>query len=156
MSQPVIIWHARAISGLKRARLHGLGAATLLKALSNSLPLSSTPDSRAIFTNRLNCSCGVSSGSLRFGIRRRFPLGRRGSPLGPHPLVSRSIGETPADDSLYRLFSASFIVNASCDPIIVPEIEFRKVAVQMALIAMLIDAFHAAFEDTEIAFESIG
>ena len=43
-----------------------------------------------------------------------------------------------------------------CNAIIVAEVEFRKITVQMMLSAMLIDTLHAALEDTEIAFEGVG
>jgi hypothetical protein len=51
-------------------------------------------------------------------------------------LVSRSIGETLADDAFHSVLSASFVVNASCDPIIVPEIELGKIPMEMALVAL--------------------
>jgi hypothetical protein len=38
----------------------------------------------------------------------------------------------------------------------VAEIEFRQIAMQMLLAAMLIDAFHAALKDRKEAFRRIG
>ena len=48
------------------------------------------------------------------------------------------------------------IATAEPDAVIVAEIKFGKVAVQMLFGAMLIDALHAAFEDRKRAFDSIG
>jgi hypothetical protein len=42
------------------------------------------------------------------------------------------------------------------DPVIVSEIKFREIAVQMLLGAVLIDAFHAALEDGIVAFDGVG
>ena len=38
---------------------------------------------------------------------------------------------------------------------VVAKIKFRQIAMQMLLAAMLVDAFHAAFEDREIAFDGV-
>jgi hypothetical protein len=37
----------------------------------------------------------------------------------------------------------------------VAKVKFRKIAVQMLLIAVLINAFHAALENTEITFDGV-
>ena len=42
---------------------------------------------------------------------------------------SRFIGEALAFDAQQRLFGALFVMNAFCHPIIVTEVEFRKIAV---------------------------
>jgi len=40
--------------------------------------------------------------------------------------------------------------------VIVPELEFRRIAVQMFLGAVLVHTLHAALEDAEIAIDGIG
>jgi len=47
------------------------------------------------------------------------------------------------------------IVVAKLNPMIVAEIIFRQIPMQMLLAAMLIDAFHPAFEDRKIAFRPV-
>jgi hypothetical protein len=70
--------------------------------------------------------------------------------------VRISIGEPLADDASNRAFGASIIVDAEGGAIAVPEIELGKVAVKVLLAAMLIDAFHPAFEDGKEAFDGVG
>ena len=48
------------------------------------------------------------------------------------------------------------IVKPKAIAVVISEIEFCKVTVQMLLSAMLIDALHAALEDREIAFDGVG
>ena len=50
--------------------------------------------------------------------------------------------------ALFTARSCTFpIVEAKLDAVIVPKIKFGKVAVQMLLFAMLIDAAHSALEN---------
>ena len=51
-----------------------------------------------------------------------------------------------ADDTAKCDFSAHVILNAKGFPVAVSEIELGHVAVQVALGAVLVDAFHAAFD----------
>lgn len=44
------------------------------------------------------------------------------------------------------------IVEAKLDPVIVAEVVFRQIPVQVLLAAMLVDAAHTALEDAEKAF----
>ena len=90
--------------------------------------------------NRLDCSL-----SFRFGLA-----------MGSHLPISRSIGQPLANDTTKGALGPLSIVYTKRDPLIIPEIELRKIAVQMPLGAMLIDALHAAFEDGEIAFDGVG
>jgi hypothetical protein len=48
---------------------------------------------------------------------------------------------------LQRDVGAHGIINAEPNAIVVPEIKLRKVAMQMLFGTMLVDAFHAAFEN---------
>ena len=66
------------------------------------------------------------------------------------------IGQALARDALDRNFRAVGIAVAEPDAVIVAEIIFRQVAMQMLLFAVLIDALHAAFEDREETFRRIG
>ena len=47
---------------------------------------------------------------------------------------------------------ALLIIVTKRNAVIVPEIKFREIAVQMLLAAMLVHALHAALEDREVAF----
>src|SRR3546814_16225141 len=47
------------------------------------------------------------------------------------------------------------IIHAVRDPVVIPELIFRQIAMQMLFTAMLIDDLHAAFDDTEIAFDGV-
>lgn len=79
--------------------------------------------------------------------------------LGTHstsPLVSCLIGEPLADDAGQDLIGAALIVHAQRHTMIVPEIELRKIAMQVLFGAMLISAAHAALENREVAFDSVG
>ena len=48
------------------------------------------------------------------------------------------------------------VVYAKPNAVTIAEIELGKIAVQMPLAAMLIDAFHAALEDAVVTFNCIG
>jgi hypothetical protein len=54
-----------------------------------------------------------------------------------------------------RSLSALGVVNAQPDAIAVAEIEFAQVAMQVLLGAVLIDAFHAAFEYRKVTFDRV-
>ena len=70
--------------------------------------------------------------------------------------MSRSIGQAFSDDAFQGAFRAPFIVDAQRTAGIIPEIELGKIAVKMFFLAMLINALHAPFENTEIALGGIG
>jgi hypothetical protein len=78
-------------------------------------------------------------------------------PLLPYgrSLTSCSIGEALSNNSLDCQFCALRVIYAEPDSIAIAEIEFGKVAVQMLLAAMLVDAFHAALEDRIVAFNGV-
>ena len=46
-----------------------------------------------------------------------------------------------------RGLGAVHVVNSKRDPIVVAEVKFREIAVQVVLAAMLVDALHSALED---------
>src|SRR5262249_23730180 len=91
--------------------------------------------------------CPDSSGFF-FAFRRLFPYGLSD--------VSRSIGQALADDAFDRIFSPLHIVYAQPDPIVVPEVELRKIPVQVLFLTVLIHALHAALEDREVALHGVG
>jgi hypothetical protein len=70
--------------------------------------------------------------------------------------MSSPIRETLASGVLYGKRRTLTIIVAERDAVIVAPIVFRQVAVQMLLFTVLIDALHAALENTEVAFNSIG
>jgi hypothetical protein len=84
---------------------------------------------------------------LVLALCRLLPYGRS--------LTSRSIGEALPNDAFDRAFGAFYVIYAEPDAIAIAKIEFGKVAVQMALAAMLVDALHAAFEDRIEAFNCV-
>ena len=58
--------------------------------------------------------------------------------------INCSIGEPLADDTANRAIGAQLVINAERDAVAVPEIELGKIPMQVALVAALIDAGHAA------------
>src|ERR1700729_1832529 len=78
--------------------------------------------------------------------------------LFPYGLsVSRPrVSEALSNDTLDCSLSALHVVNTKTDAIAIAEIELRKIAVQMAFAAMLVNALHAAFEDRIESFDGIG
>jgi hypothetical protein len=70
-------------------------------------------------------------------------------------LVSPPIGE-PLAFHAFEGGGARGVVNANGDALIVAELKFREIAVQVLLGAMLIDALHAAPEDAESALDRVG
>src|SRR5437899_1424112 len=88
----------------------------------------------------------LASSSLAFGLF--FPYG--------HSVMSRSIGEPLADDTFQRAFGAAHVVYAQLGAVAIAEIELGKIAVQVLLFAVLINADHAALENRKIAFGGVG
>jgi hypothetical protein len=82
----------------------------------------------------------LSSQFLRFGLLA---------------LRSRFISEALALDAQDGAVSAVNVIVSSLYPVRVTEIEFCEVAVQMLFAAMLINAFHAAFENAVMAFHRV-
>lgn len=76
---------------------------------------------------------------------------RRGNQLA----ISCCVGEALASDTLQGGVEAHRIAHAKLRAIAVAEVKFRKIAVQVLLAAMLIDAAHAALEDEEAALDGV-
>lgn len=70
--------------------------------------------------------------------------------------VSPPIREALSSDALERNIGTHRIVDAKFDAVVLAEIEFSQIALQVLLAAALIRADHAALEDREEAFERVG
>lgn len=70
--------------------------------------------------------------------------------------TSRSIGEPLADDAGQRDIGAGPIIGTVGDTVVIAELEFASIAVQMLLVAMLINTAHPALKDREITFDGVG
>src|SRR5687767_2172028 len=62
-------------------------------------------------------------------------------------LVRPSISQAFADDASGQCRGALAVIDAKANAVVVAEIKFRKIAVQMLFAAMLVDAAHPALED---------
>src|ERR1700730_15533202 len=87
----------------------------------------------------------MSSGNLSWRGRRHLLVGA----------ISGAICQPLADHTLERTRGPLAVVNSECDALIVTKIELGKVAMQMLLAAMLIDASHAALEDRIVALDGV-
>ena len=83
-----------------------------------------------------------------FCLCRLFPYGLS--------VTSLPIGEPLTDDALHGSFGALHVIYAEPNAIAIAEIKFRKIAMQMFLSTMLIDALHAAFENRIVALDGVG
>ena len=66
-----------------------------------------------------------------------------------------AVGQPFADDALQSFYRAVLIVNAKRDAVGVAEVKLRQVAMQVLLLAMLIDALHAALENRIVALDRV-
>ena len=62
------------------------------------------------------------------------------------------VGKSFSDDPLHGARTPFYVVNPELDPVIVPEIEFSEVTVQVPFAAMLVSTAHPSFEHGEEAF----
>ena len=76
--------------------------------------------------------------------RIRFAF--RSSTAGSGP-ISRSVGQPLALSALDHLHGPLFVAHAETDPVVIPEVKFRQIPVQMLFLAVLVGATHAALED---------
>ena len=51
---------------------------------------------------------------------------------------------------------SSSLIDTQFHSIGISEVEFRSITMQMVMAAMLVDAFHAALEDSEEPFNGVG
>jgi len=66
------------------------------------------------------------------------------------------ICEPLSDDALQCAVGAGNVIDAERHAVRIAKIELGKVAMQVLFLAMLIDAFHAAFKDRIVAFNAVG
>lgn len=76
--------------------------------------------------------------------------------FGIGPSYELFIGEALAGDTTNQRVRAIGIAEAERNAVIVAEVELGKVAMQMLLTALLVDAAHAALEDGEHALDGVG
>src|SRR5690606_37848021 len=70
--------------------------------------------------------------------------------------VSPPIGEALPADASQGLVCALVVSDAEGDALVVAEIEFRQIALQVLLADVVIGAVDAALEDREIALDRVG
>ena len=90
------------------------------------------------------CLAGRSSGNSSWN-------GFSGSRFATSCLIGKPLALCAFD----RGFGAVHVVNTERDPIVVTEIKFREITVQVVLATMLIDALHTALEHAVEAFNSV-
>lgn len=105
---------------------------------------------------------GFSFSGTRTHFQRYF-LGQNGcrlgrffsGSLGGNGAINCSIGQALADHAEQRYVSAHFIIDSELYASVLTEIELGEIAVQMALIHVLIDTDQTALEDREEAFKRV-
>lgn len=70
--------------------------------------------------------------------------------------ISGLVLQPLACDAFDHVGCALFVIDFQRGAVVVPEIEFSEVSVQVALIAVLIDATHTTLEHAEVAFDGVG
>src|SRR4051812_47499215 len=71
-------------------------------------------------------------------------------------LVRQFIGQPLSSDALDRDCSAGSVIKAERDPMVVTEVKFAEIPLQMLGADVVIDAIYAALEDREVALNSVG
>ncbi len=61
--------------------------------------------------------------------------------------VSSSIGQTLANDALGQILGSHKVIGAKRNAVVIAEIKFREIAMQVLFTAMLIHATHTALEN---------
>jgi len=87
------------------------------------------------------------------GRSRRQRRATRATKCLKSGLVSLMVGQPLAFDALDRGFGAVDVADAERHAMVVTEIKFREIPMQVLLSAVLIHALHPALEDREIAFD---
>ncbi len=65
------------------------------------------------------------------------------------------VGEALARHALDRGLRPVNVAAPEPDPVIIAEVKFREITMQVLFLAVLIDTLHAAFENRECAFDGI-
>ena len=66
------------------------------------------------------------------------------------------VGEALTADAFCNVGNSFRVTHSQGRPVIVPEIKFREIAMQVLLATMLVNALHSPFEDRKHAFNRIG
>ena len=69
--------------------------------------------------------------------------------------TSPPIGEAFARDSAHDGIGALLVCKPKCHAIIIPEVKFTEIALQMILTHVVIDAIDAALEDRKVTLDRI-
>ena len=72
------------------------------------------------------------------------------------PLVRRRIGQALADGTFDGAIGALYVVDAELGAVVVAEIKFREIAIDVLLVDVLIDADQPALEHAKEAFKGVG
>jgi hypothetical protein len=70
--------------------------------------------------------------------------------------TSRLIGQSLSHDRLNGALGAFNVIAAELHSIVMPEVKFCKIPMQVLFLAILIGAAHAALENAEIALGAVG
>jgi hypothetical protein len=70
-------------------------------------------------------------------------------------VIRPSICQSLSNDTFCENFSARHILKANCGAVRITEIEFRNVAMQMLLAAMLISALHPTLKNRVVSFDRV-
>lgn len=81
---------------------------------------------------------------------------RRANCLGVRGFVKTSIGKPLSFDALGNRLCAFGVADLECRAVVIAEGEFGKVAMQVGLAAVLIDALHAALEHGPDVLDRVG
>lgn len=103
---------------------------------------------RERFAETARIAFSYSASDSVFSLCRFLPYGQSAKSL--------PISEPFADDTLNGASGTLYIIYAQPNTIATAEIKFRKIPVQVFLLAMLVDAFHAPFEDRIVTLDGIG
>ena len=89
-----------------------------------------------------------------FYLASPLPLAWRLLPYGLS-VTSLPVGQALSDDAFYGALGSFHVIYAKSDTIGIAEIKFRQITVQVLFLAVLISAFHAAFEDRVVALDRV-
>src|SRR5258708_5705140 len=90
-----------------------------------------------------------------FYLALPFPWALRLLPYGLS-VTRRRIGEALAYNPFHGASGTLNVIYAKPHAIGIAEIKFREITVQVLFLAMLVDAFHAAFEYRIVTLNSVG
>src|SRR5262249_53923566 len=104
-------------------------------------------------SSHLSSNGSRSCSGSQYGSPSGIGLGGWG--FGGGLTTSRSIGQPLANNASHRFGGTLRIIDAERSPVAIPKIKLGQIAVQMPLIAMLVNANHAALEDRKITLDRV-